>query len=352
LASGLRSCYLKIKHPGGGAWAKERRMRGVVLLVVALLSLSFAFGTLAGCALLDSAPEPSEVAQAVTPDIDVASVREHLEHLTGEAPVSLEGGEKKTTISERGSEKRRKAAAEYMEASFEEAGVPARILPFDAQAERGYNVEATLEGSEGKKHLWVTAHMDSVNNAGAEDNASGLVMLLLAAEALEGLEMEHTVHFVAYDLEETGLNGSYKYLWAEVLPLREREGEEAIIGNINADMIGYEEDEFNAVVSSCKPTGPLDEALVQASEAVDPTLALREDCTSRLRDNSDHAQFLVEGLPAVLLVDGAKWDDYPCYHKPCDTADKVNVAYLRAMTRLVATAIGLLAVAEPGPSPS
>jgi acetylornithine deacetylase/succinyl-diaminopimelate desuccinylase-like protein len=142
--------------------------------------------------------------------IDVASVREHLEHLTGEAPISHEDG-KETTLSERGSEEGRKAAAEYMEASFEEAGVPARVLEFDAMADgsyHGYNVEATLEGSEGEKHLWVTTHMDSVNNAGAEDNASGLVMLLLAAEALEGLEMEHTVHFVAYDLEELGLLGA------------------------------------------------------------------------------------------------------------------------------------------------
>jgi Iap family predicted aminopeptidase len=320
-------------------------------LVVTLLSLCFAFETLAGCALLDPAPEPSEVAKAVTSEIDEASVREHLEVLAGEASVSLEDGER-TTISERGSAKGRKAAAEYMEASFEEAGVPARILPFDAQADRGYNVEATLQGSEGEKHLWVTAHMDSVNNAGAEDNASGLVMLLLAAEALEGLEMEHTVHFVAYDLEEPGLVGSFEYLWAEVLPLREREGEEAIIGNINADMIGYEEDEYNAVVTSCKPTGTLNEALAQASKAVDPALSLREDCTSRLRGYSDHAEFLNEGLPAVLLVDGAKWDDYPCYHKPCDTADKVNVAYLRTMIRLVATATGLLAVAEPSPAAS
>jgi len=334
--------------------ATSTSMKAVTLF----LFLSFAFGTPMGCALLDSAPEPSELAKAVTPEIDEASVREHLERLAGEAPVSLEGGEKKTTISERGSVKGRKAAAEYMEASFEEAGVPARILPFDArefvdaQGDRGYNVEATLEGTEGKKHLWVTAHMDSVNNAGAEDNASGLVMLLLAAEALEGLEMEHTVHFVAYDLEEIGLVGSVKYLRTEVLPLREREGEETIIGNINADMIGYEKDEFNAVVSSCKPTGPLDEALVQASEAVDPAPVLEKVCTSRLKAYSDHAVFLDKGLPAVLLVDGAKWDDYPCYHKPCDTADKVNAAYLRTITQMVATASGLLAGAESGSTES
>ena len=338
-----------------GAWGKEQRMRRAVLLVITLLSLSFALGTLAGCALLNPPMEPSEVAKAVTPEIDEASVREHLQHLTGEAPVSLEGGKKKITISERGSEKGRKAAAEYMEASFEEAGVPARVLPFDALSggsHRGYNVEATLDGREGGRHLWVTAHMDSVNNAGAEDNASGLVMLLLAAEALEGLEMEHTVHFVAYDLEEIGLIGSYKYLWAEVLPLREREGEEAIIGNINADMIGYEEDGFDAVVSSCKPSGSLDEALVQASKAVDPAIALRGDCTSRLRDDSDHAQFFVEGLPAIAVTDSAVFDGYPCYHKPCDTAEKLNVTYLRTMSRLVATASGLLAAAEPGQAAS
>jgi Iap family predicted aminopeptidase len=295
--------------------------------------------------------EPSEVAKAVTSEIGEASVREHLEHLTGEASVSLEGGER-TMISERGSEKGRKAAAEYMEASFEEVGVPARILQFDAMAERGYNVEATLEGTIGEKHLWVTAHMDSVHNAGAEDNASGLVMLLLTAKALKGLELEHTVHFVAYDLEEIGLVGSYKYLWTEVLPLQEREGEEAIIGNINADMVGYEENKFNAVISSCKPTESLDEALMQASKALDPALALEEECTSRLRADSDHAGFLDEGLSAIILTDSAVFDGYPCYHRPCDTADKVNVAYLRSITQLVATASALLAVAEPGQAAS
>jgi Iap family predicted aminopeptidase len=330
-------------------------MRRAVLLVITLFILSFALGTLAGCALLNPPMEPSEVAKAVAPEIDEASVRGHLEHLTGEAPVSLEGGEKKTTISERGSVKGRKAAAEYMEASFEEAGVPARIIPFDAisgRSYRGYNVEATLKGTEGEKHLWVTAHMDSVKNAGANDNASGLVMLLLAAEALEALEMEHTVHLVAYDLEEVGLVGSYEHVWAEVMPLREREGEEAIIGNINADMIGYEKNEFNAVVETCKPTGPLDETLVQASKAVDPSLTLAEGCAQRLEGRSDDWSFRKEGIPAVLLIDETKGDGYPCYHKPCDTADKVNVAYLRTMTRLVATASGLLAVAEPGSAES
>ena len=308
-------------------------------------------GTSAGCGLTNSSMEPKEVARVLAPEIDEASVREHLEHLTGEAPVSLEGG-KETTISERGSEKGRKAAAEYMQASFEEAGVPARILEFTSGADRGYNVEATLKGSEGDKHLWVTAHMDSVGNAGANDNASGLVMLLLTATALKQLELEHTVHFVAYDLEEVGLVGSNRYVYTEVASVRGREGEEAIIGNINADMVGYEENEFNAVISECKPTGSLDDALRRASRTIRPSLTLEESCSDRLRRDSDHAVFLDAGFPAIALSDSAVFDGYPCYHKPCDTADKVNVGYLRAMIRMIATASALLAVAEPGQAAS
>jgi Iap family predicted aminopeptidase len=327
-------------------------MRRIAILLATLgVLLVSVFGASAGCGLTNPCMEPKEVAKAVAPKIDEASVREHLEHLTGVSPVSLEGG-KKTTISERGSEEGRRAAAEYMKESFEEAGVPARILEFTSGSDRGYNVEATLKGTEGEKHLWVTAHMDSVGNAGANDNASGLVMLLLTARALEQLELEHTVHFVAYDLEEVGLVGSIRYVYTEVASVRDQEGEEAIIGNINADMVGYEENEFSAVVSRCKPTGILDDALMRASDTVHPSVALDELCSDRIREDSDHAPFMDSGFPAVAVTDSSIFDGYPCYHKPSDTADKVNVAYLRSMIRTVATASALLAVPEPGQAAS
>jgi acetylornithine deacetylase/succinyl-diaminopimelate desuccinylase-like protein len=143
-------------------------MRQIALLlrmaIFAILLVLTSWVT-AGCGLTNSSMEPKEVARAVASEIDEASIREHLEHLTGASPVSLEGG-KKTTISERGSHKGRKAAAEYMKKSFVAAGVPARILEFAPGAKRGYTVEATLKGSEGEKHLWVTAHLDSVGTPG------------------------------------------------------------------------------------------------------------------------------------------------------------------------------------------
>ena len=44
------------------------------------------------------------------------------------------------------------------------------------------------------------------------------------------------------------------------------------------------------------------------------------------------------------MIDGAKADNYPCYHERCDTMDKLNIAYLQAMIRIVATASAMLAL--------
>jgi hypothetical protein len=278
--------------------------------------------------------EPPNVAAAA---IDESSIRTHLSHLTGVSPAPIESGAVK--ITERGSTSGRKAAAEYMEFSFEEMGIPARILKFTSGGHRGFNVEATVRGTGGEKHLWVTAHLDSVHNAGANDDASGLVSILMTARALKQLDPEHSVHFVAYDLEEIGLIGSSHYMRNTVSTIREQGGERAIIGNLQSDMIGYEEGEFDAVIGTCDQAGPIDDALLRASEMLDSQIKLREVCLGR----SDHQHFWDAGLPAVVLTDGAIYDGYPCYHKPCDTMGELNVSYLRSMIRLTAAATALLA---------
>ncbi len=263
----------------------------------------------------DTELAPPGVAEAVAASIDESSIRGSLDHLTGVSPAPLADGE--VTIAERGSEDGRKAAARYLEEFFEAAGIPARVIEFTLDDRRGFNVEATLRGTEGKKHLWATAHLDSAYNAGASDDASGLVSILLTAKALQQLEPEHTIHFVAYDLEEIGLYGSSHYVDTVVNAIREREGEEAIIGNINSDMIGYDEGEFRAVMGTCNQAGPLDEAILRAREEIDSPIVLDDDCLAR----SDHQNFWDAGYPALILTDGTKYDDYPWYHEAGDSAD-------------------------------
>jgi Peptidase family M28 len=282
-------------------------------------------------------PAPG-VANAAATNIDEASIRTDLAHLTGDSPAPLADGT--ITITERGSERGRRAAAEYMKESFEAMGIPARVIEFTLDDKHGFNVEATLQGTEGKKHLWVTAHLDSVYNAGASDDASGLVSILLTARALKQVNPKHTIHFVAYDLEEIGLYGSSRYVDSIVSDIREREGEAAIIGNINSDMVGYDEGRYEAVMGTCNQAGPLDEAVLRASEMIDSPLDLKDDCLAR----SDHQNFWDAGFPALVLTDGTKYDAYPWYHKSGDTVDKLNIPYLRSMIQLTAASTALLAL--------
>ena len=283
----------------------------------------------------------NEVVQTAAVGIDESSIRTNLAHLTGASPAPLTTGP--TTITERGSEDGRRAAAEYMKQSFEDMGIPVRILEFTSGTRRGFNVEATLQGTEGEKHLWMTAHLDSVFNAGAEDDASGLVSILLTAKALKQLNPKHTVHFVAYDLEEIGTVGSTIYVGSIVSAIRQQEGDRAIIGDLHSDMIGYDEEGgFVAVMGTCNRAGSIDEAILRASEMIDSPLHLRDDCLRR----SDHEHFWDAGLPAVLMVDGAKYDYYPWYHDPGDTLDKLNIPYLRSVIQLNAATAALLVAPE------
>jgi Peptidase family M28 len=286
------------------------------------------------------AKPPPNVAGAAAAGIDESLIRTHLSRLTGASPAPLKGGT--VSITERGSVEGRRAAAEYMEESFEEIGIPVRIIEFTSSNVRGFNVEATLKGNGGDKHLWVSAHLDSVSVPGANDNASGLVNILLTAKALKEIEPEHTVHFVAYDLEEFGYLGSSHYVESVVRAVRNREGERAIIGNINSDMIGYEPDVFDALIGTCDQAGTIDDALRRASKEIDSQIYLSDICLGR----SDHQRFWEAGLPAAVLVEGVGYNGYPWYHQPDDTVDKLNIAYLRSMIQLNAAATALLAAPE------
>src|SRR5207253_28158 len=83
----------------------------------------------------------------------------------------------------------------------------------------GRNVGAVLPGSDPLlKDEWIllSAHFDHLGQAGetiypgADDNASGVAMLLEVAEAfaLRKVRPKRTIVFVSFDLEEQGLQGS------------------------------------------------------------------------------------------------------------------------------------------------
>lgn len=328
-----------------------RRLRNIRVIWTAL-SLLVILSLGAACSAPDDGSSAASSTASATQNVDATSkssasveveeaeIQDHLSYLTGVSPAPLGDGET-ALISERGSLEGRRSAVEYMKESFEKAGLETRIIEFGSGAGRGYNVEATVQGTNGPgaKHLWMTAHMDSVSNAGANDNASGLTSLLEVAEAVAEARPENTVHFVAYDLEEEGLIGSSRYVESTVKDILEREGESAIIGSINSDMIGYETDAFDAVIGTCNKSGPLDDAFRQAARETNSPVELQEKCLGR----SDHIHFWEANLPTLVLTDGSVYDNYPYYHAPSDTADKLNVPYLQAVIQLTTAATLILA---------
>lgn len=97
------------------------------------------------------------------------------------------------------------------------------------------NVLATKTG-ESEEMIVIGAHYDSVDTAlGADDNASGVGVLLELAETFYDTPTRYTLRFVAFGAEEVGPLGSAAYV--EQLSAIERENTIAMI-NLDSVMAG------------------------------------------------------------------------------------------------------------------
>ena len=137
---------------------------------------------------------------------------EHLEYLTEEIGVRVTGTE--------GAED----AADYIIDQFSQMGYDVEIQPFTFDR-RGtiYTSENIIATKHGKfdQTVIVGAHYDSVServceedgnvSSGAGDNASGVGVMLEAAEVLSNYKTKGTIKFIAFGAEEMGLRGSRYY---------------------------------------------------------------------------------------------------------------------------------------------
>ena len=108
-------------------------------------------------------------------------------------------------------------AAQYIEAALKESGYQTSLQPFtftgaDGTTQYSANVIAVKAG-QSTKVLVVGAHYDSIPaGRGADDNASGVAVMLEAAELVKDLQTPYSIHFVAFGAEEAGLYGSGYYV--------------------------------------------------------------------------------------------------------------------------------------------
>ncbi|MBU1938054.1 M28 family peptidase [bacterium] len=194
------------------------------------------------------------------------------------------------------------------------------------------NVAGILPGSDPKKageYILVGAHYDHLGRRGntfypgADDNASGIVALLSAAEDIAANPPALSVLFVCFDGEEKGLLGS-KWL-VDNLPAVDK-----VTVMVNLDDVGrspsghapmgsplkIDDSELTVFYSQQSPW--IEEALNPVAEK--QSLKVAWDPRPVFHEFSDHASFHAKGIPALFFFSGAHGD----YHSPTDTPDKIE----------------------------
>jgi len=144
---------------------------------------------------------------------------------------------------------------------------------------------------------------------GADDNATGVAVLIEAARVLSGLSFDFDVYFVAFQAEELGLIGSAAF--ADSLAGAGTE----IYGVLNMDMLGYNAQRNEADIITDESSEWLADFLLETADAFVPDLAVEKHVAFFGR--SDHASFWSAGYDAVLLFEDINLP-YPGYHTTRD----------------------------------
>ncbi len=207
---------------------------------------------------------------------------------------------------------------------FDDYGLTVTLEPFTYYGATYYNVVGTKTGTLYPNQEYVLgAHYDSVNNPGADDNASGVALVLEAARIISQYDSDYTIRFIAFSREEQGLIGSAAYVSAH--------SGDTILGMIAADMVAYDPSTDNALLYG---RNPLKTTLGDAINMYSNGLTYTD---GGWNGQSDHGSFDDVGIQNCLLIEGEVWSN-PYYHTQQDSfeqAGNLNFPYATKMTRSV-----------------
>ncbi len=183
----------------------------------------------------------------------------------------------------------------------------------------------------------------AVTHNGADDNGSGTTAMLELARRFAALpdRQGRRIVFMAFSGEELGLLGSAHYCKKPIFPL------EKTVAMFNLDMVGR--------LPKDEKTGK-DRLLVEANTTAKEWSALLDRWNEKhgfemrrsrsLMPNSDHYSFYSKGLPVLFFWTGT----HPDYHRPTDTAEKINIAGMRRIVDLSDDVISYLATTTTPPT--
>ncbi len=209
---------------------------------------------------------------------------------------------------------------------------------------KGCNVIGILRGTDptlAPEYIGIGAHLDHIGMQpvycpGAQDNASGSVIVMGAAKALatSGFKPKRTLVFVLFGAEETGLLGSKFLADHPVMPLEKMRA----LLNIDCLAAGYG---LGARVAPKYSTlfSYLETAMEKSVRRPFMKSLGRDEIITRPR--TDDANFFVKGVPTVSPFAFGSTVTIP-YHNPGDTMDFIDFDLVRDATKwMTATLIEL-----------
>ncbi|TAE60700.1 MAG: M28 family peptidase [Nostocales cyanobacterium] len=206
--------------------------------------------------------------------------------------------------------------------------------------------------------ILIGAHYDGVpGTVAADDNATGVAVLLEFAKSFAENPAKYPVRLVAFDMEEYGLLGS-----ADYAALLHKQGQRLRL-MMSLEMLGYKDStpgsqhypafldkiypnrgDFIGLIGNLRTLGDLislsrnmSKVGVASQWLTTPNRGLFVPQT-RL---SDHAPFWDQGYPAMMVTDTAFLRN-PNYHKPSDTISSLDLDFLTGVCEGLETGIRCL----------
>jgi Zn-dependent M28 family amino/carboxypeptidase len=237
------------------------------------------------------------------------------------------------------------AVESFIEKEFESYGLDVENNYFSYRGTKFRNIVGRLGASRTSTLSILGAHFDSVpGTPGADDNASGVAVLLEAARLLARARLRSQVLFCAFNLEELNMIGSSHF--AKEL---KRAGAK-VTAMISLEMVGYtdprpgsqryptglswlypDRGDFIGLIGNWNSSSllrrfagqmrrvaslPVETLSVPGNGAFIPAVRL-----------SDHSPFWDEGYPALMITDTAFFRN-PHYHGPSDTLETLNIDFM------------------------
>jgi Zn-dependent M28 family amino/carboxypeptidase len=246
-----------------------------------------------------------------------------------------------------------KAAEDYVAREFESLGYPVRRQTFICQRIEVANVIAGDPDPQG--YYLLGAHFDTVaGSPGADDNASGVAVLLEVARLVREAPTPQPWVFVGFTTEEPPVYFT-PYMGSRVYAKTARKNRENILGMLCLESVGYFQHEPNSQfipltlkLMGYSTTGnylgivgnwssrPLVQGLERAMKTgcTLPVATLSAPMVGTLVPEarlSDHANFWDEGYQAVMLTDTAFLRN-PNYHTAHDTIDTLDLDAMVELT--------------------